>query len=76
MKRNLTQAAEMRLLIGSPAYWDLLMDYVAVEEKRIVNQLLSCSEGELKSLQGEIKALMKLKNLSVNLKSEEASRKR
>lgn len=75
-KRNLSQATQLKSLIGDPLHWGLLMEYVAVEKSRLVTQLLSCEEENLKKLQGELKALDKLSSLSLTLKSEEASRKR
>jgi len=52
------------------------MEYVAVEKERLVNQLLKCTEEQLKLIQGELLALDKLSALSVSLKSEEASTRR
>jgi hypothetical protein len=76
MKPTKTQGAVMAPLINDPLHWGLLMDYVAVERDRIVSQLLSCSESELKSIQGEHKALGKLEGLAANLKTEESNKRR
>ena len=75
-KANLSQPWLLRSLITDPIHWDLLMGYVAVEKDRLVIQLLSCTEGELKGIQGQLKALNKLEGLHANLKTEEATRKR
>lgn len=75
-KRSFSQAAQMVSLIKDPLHWDLLMGYVAVEKERLVSHLLSCSEEELKSIQGELKALNKLEGLAANLKVEETSKRR
>ena len=75
-KPNLSQPQVMKSLIGDPMYWGLLMDYVAVERGRLVIQLLSCREEELKFIQGQLKSLDNLVNLKAQLKTEESARHR
>jgi hypothetical protein len=75
-KPNLSQPQELRSLIQDEVQWGLLMNYVAVEKDRVVNQLLKCTESELRTLQGEHKALAKLESLSTNLKAEESNKGR
>ena len=75
-KRNISQPMLLSSLIKDPTHWGILMEYVAVEKDHLVNQLLKCTEGQLKSIQGELKALEKLSALSITLKSEEASKRR
>ena len=75
-KTDLSHPQKMKLLIGDPMYWGLLMDYVAVERDRLVIQLLSCQEEELKGLQGQLKTLGNLEKLKAQLKTEENARHR
>ena len=75
-KSNTTQSQQMKMLIGNPTYWGLLTDYMAVEKDRLVIHLLSCEENDLKSIQGQLKALNKLEGLSAQLKTEESARNR
>ena len=50
--------------------WVLIEDYLAVEKDRLVSLLYNCEECKLKTYQGELKAVMKLQNMPINLKAE------
>ena len=52
-KRNISQPMLLAPIIKDPTHWGILMEYVAVEKERLVNQLLKCTEEQLKLIQGE-----------------------
>jgi len=65
-----SQALNMKPLITNVRHWELISGYLAVEIDRLVTQLQTCEEKDLKKLQGELAALRKLESLPSQLKRE------
>jgi hypothetical protein len=55
--------------------WILMEEYVAGEKSRLVTQLCSCNENQLKDLQGQLKVLEILSRLKPKLKAEMESKR-
>lgn len=66
-----TQASRMRPLIRNKMNWELIEEYLAVEKARLVQLLHTCSESELKGIQGELRALDNIQRLPSQLEQEQ-----
>lgn len=65
-----TQAQSLKPILAHHMHWELIDEYLAGEIDTLVKRLVQCTEEDLKDLQGQIKALQKLKNMPLTLKSE------
>ena len=72
MVPNKSQPKSLAPVINSGS-WKLIEEYLAVEEARLVSLLYNCNEQTLKVIQGELKAIKKLQDMPVKLKTEERS---
>lgn len=66
----------LKPLVRNKVSWGLLTEYLAGEKDRLVTQLISCEEQQLKSLQGELKVINRLLSLEDNLLAEERAKRR
>jgi len=70
-----SQASRMKPLITNPSNWEIISSYVAVEKEALVTRLQTCSEMDLKKIQGELAALNKLSGLPSQLKLEQRAKR-
>lgn len=70
-----SQASKMKPLITNPSNWEIISSYVAVEKEALVTRLQTCSEMDLKKIQGELAALNKLSGLPSQLKLEQRAKR-
>lgn len=68
-----SQASKLRPVITHVSHWKLIEDYLAVEIDRLVTQLQTCEEKDLKRLQGGIATLRSMQALPEQLKREQGT---
>jgi hypothetical protein len=64
----------MKPLITNTSHWKIIENYLAVEIASLVTRLQTCTEADLKKIQGELAALRKIEALPDQLKTEQRSR--